>query len=310
MTYERSGTIERAAKGAAKGAISGILATDGEASDGHILDIDGGDLREGSPMLFGHDDWSGERNLGTWESFDKFRTPEGARAIRASGQILLGGDGDRKAWRNDMAYMIQEQAVGALSIRWDPITDPIARTALPTDHAAHVKSTTKGRKRMGLFFPEWRMMEGSVVTLGADASAMIGRMGECEGPVRQFWRSAINSAVAEDASDLVAVRLGNGELAYCERGIYDALLELSNERLNLALDFYEREEVGIDPPESVDDSATGEVVLQQERETNTATLPVVTPRLIYAVLRERLAESQAAAAVDRSAGIARAKGRI
>ena len=75
MIYKRSSEInsESVTK---TGALSGILATDGEAQDGHILNIDGGDFEDGAPMLFGHDDFSGSRNLGSWDTFDKVRSRE------------------------------------------------------------------------------------------------------------------------------------------------------------------------------------------------------------------------------------------
>jgi hypothetical protein len=66
-------------------------------------------------------------------------------------------------------------------------------------------------------------------------------MRDSEGDVRRNWRAAINSALTEQqgTKDLVAVQLPNGEVAYTERAIYDALLELANERMNTALDLHE-----------------------------------------------------------------------
>jgi hypothetical protein len=138
--------------------------------------------------------------------------------------------------------MIERKHIGALSVRWAPVGDPIRRVNLPSDHAAFVDSeTAKGNKRWGLYFPKWRLLEGSVVTLGADPAALIGRMRDSEGDVRSNWRAAINSALTETqgSQDLVAVQLPGGEVAYTERAIYDALLELANERMNIALDLHE-----------------------------------------------------------------------
>jgi hypothetical protein len=317
MTYQRSGELERS-ESAAPGSVSGILATDGEASDGHILSIDGGELKEGSPMLYGHD-VSGERNLGSWQRFERFPY-NGGKAIRAHGQIELGGEGDRKAWRNDMAHMIAKEHIGALSIRWDTIDEPIYRTSLPSDHPAHVDRKAKGRKSNGLFFPRWSMQEGSVVTLPADQAAMVGRMAQCDGPVRTFWRSAINDAMTEEigAEALVAVALPNGEHAYIERAAYEALIELANERMQIALDLHEdtiQRALGAEPLTDTTDSDAGAetqppAVLAEKREIEAVTLPAITPRVLYGALREQLATSRREADEVRRAGIARARGKL
>ena len=245
--YERTDldVIERG-EGDPAGHVAGLLATDGEASDGDILDIDGGQIPKRAPLLFGHQDWSGDRNLGSWERFEKTQAGKdgklGGKGIRGFGQIELGGAGEPQAWRDDIAHMIERKHIGALSVRWSPVGDPIRRVNLPSDHVAFVDSqTATGNKRWGLFFPKWRLLEGSVVTLGADPAALIGRMRDSEGDVRRNWRAAINSALTEQqgTKDLVAVQLPNDELAYTERAIYDALLELANERMNIALDLYE-----------------------------------------------------------------------
>ena len=245
--YERIelDVIERA-EGDPPGHVAGMLATDGEASDGDILDIDGGQIPKRAPLLFGHQDWSGDRNLGSWERFEKTTTTKagklGSKGVRGFGQIELGGSGEPQAWRDDIAHMIDRKHIGALSVRWSPVGDPIRRVNLPSDHAAFVDANTAtGNKRWGLFFPKWRLLEGSVVTLGADPAALIGRMRESKGEVRSNWRATINRTFTEcqGSKDLVAVQLPGGEVAYTERAIYDALLELANERMNLALDLHE-----------------------------------------------------------------------
>jgi len=245
--YERTDldVIERG-EGDPPGRVAGMLATDGEASDGDILDIDGAQIPKRAPLLFGHQDWSGDRNLGSWERFEKTNAGKagklGGKGIRGFGQIELGGTGEPQAWRDDIAHMIERRHIGALSVRWSPVGDPIRRVNLPSDHPAFVDSqTATGNKRWGLFFPKWRLLEGSVVTLGADPAALIGRMRDSKGDVRRNWRSTINHTLADTrgTKDLVAVQLPNGEVAYTERAIYDALLELANERMNTALDLHE-----------------------------------------------------------------------
>ena len=54
MTYARTTTISR--NGAQKrGEIRGVLVTDGEASDGHILNIRGATIDPGLPLVWSHD---------------------------------------------------------------------------------------------------------------------------------------------------------------------------------------------------------------------------------------------------------------
>lgn len=242
MTYERTTAIERGAADA-PGRISGILVSDGEASDGHILNIDGAQFPEQAPLLFGHDDYTGTGNLGSWEKFEKVDLPKGRRAIRGVAQIDL--DGPKSAqqdWRSDINYMVERGHIGQFSVRWDEIGEPTRRVNLPSDHPAYVDSSkSQGREAWGYYFDKWKLLEGSVVTLGADPAALVGRMQSAQGDVRGYWRRAINHALTEreEVAGLVAVALASGESAYVERAAYDAMLELANERYSLALDLYE-----------------------------------------------------------------------
>lgn len=242
--YERKtpGAIERQ-EGSERGVVSGIVVTDGEASDGHILNIDGIEVPDNPPLLFGHDDYTGTGNLGSWRSFTKFKgNGPGKSGLRGVGQIELSGSGSQLAWREDVSHMIEQGHIGGLSIRWEEIGDPQRRVNLPSDHPAFIdEKKATGRQQWGFYFEKSRMMENSVVTLGSDPSALIGRMQESEGDLRAFWRSAINHAMFETyigAGDLVGVQVGE-EVVYVERAAYDAMFEDSNARLQLALDMYE-----------------------------------------------------------------------
>ena len=312
MNYERTGSIERAA-GATPGQISGILATDGEASDGHILNIDGGEIPSNPPLLFGHDDFSGSRNLGSWSTFEVFKHGD-HRAIRGKAQIELGGKGEQQAWRADVAHMIDQGHIGNLSIRWEPTDHPIKRTSLPTDHPAAVDSkTAEGRREFGLFFPHWKMLEGSVVTLGADPEAMIGRfMHASEPTVRSFWRTAINDSLVEShgPSAVVALPVEGGDVIYVERRAFDSMLELANQRLNHALDILE--EVVEDRRETTNpaDTRASRPSDEQGKQEPSESLPDVTPRLIYAVLGERLAKARIEETAARQKAFSRRRGKI
>ena len=140
--YER--TTLAAAVGGEDGAISGLLATDGEASDGDILDMDGGQIPSRAPLLFGHQDWSGDRNLGSWEKFKKVDTGKavkklGGKGLHGDARIELDGpDGPQKDWRTDMAFMVGRKHINGLSIRWSGVGDPLRRVNLPSDHPAFV----------------------------------------------------------------------------------------------------------------------------------------------------------------------------
>lgn len=244
MQYERTSSIERAEDGAEAGLISGILATDGEASDGHILNMKGVKLPERAPLLFGHDDYTGTGNLGSWTGFHKFSDGDGlgGSGIRGTAQIELSGEGSQAAWRADIAHMIEKGHIGQFSVRWEEIGEPVARVNLPSDHPAYVDAKkANGRQRWGLYFDQWRLLEGSVVTLGADPAALVGRLTASQGDVRTFWRRAVNHALEEcvESDGLVGVHLPGDEIAYVERAVYDAMLELANERCQVALDLYE-----------------------------------------------------------------------
>ncbi len=196
--WERTSVIERA-QDDGPGVVRGTLVTNAEASDGHILDVLGMEATAPAPMLFGHDDFSGERNLGSWANFTKRgnkMSKLGDQSLLAAGQIELGGTGDRADWRADMAHMIDAGHVGALSVRWaDGKTPPVRRVNLPSDHPAFVDdSKATGAQRWGLFFESSRLLEGSVVTIGADPGALMHCYRGAEGAERELWKYAMRDA--------------------------------------------------------------------------------------------------------------------
>jgi hypothetical protein len=349
MQYERTCSIERAEDGAEAGLISGILATDGEASDGHILNMSGVKLPERAPLLFGHDDYTGTGNLGSWTGFHKFGNGKklGEQGIRGTAQIELDGEGSQADWRGDVNLMIGKGHIGSFSVRWEEIGDPVARVNLPSDHPAYVDSKkATGRQRWGLWFDKWRLLEGSVVTLGADPAALVGRMQEAQGDVRAYWRKAINHALEErhePASGLIALSTGAGFL-YIEREAYDAMLELANKRMQTALDLLEtaleaREDaneilasvaVGFDEPTAPDETDTTEIRSEvelevtgdepaeteaPERNDEAARLPaqpqhIATPKEIVRAIREGLEDAAKEVATEFRAEIRKARGLV
>lgn len=271
-TYERQFTIERAASDKA-GVIRGILATSGEASDGHILSIEGLRAEAPAPLLFGHDSWGMEGTLGSWTSFSKSNGD-----LRGVAEIEMGGEEAQASKRRDLAHMIDRGHVRGFSVRWEPMEPPVARVNLSKDHPAFVDASKERdqRKLYGMFFPSSRLLEGSVVTLGADPKALIGRMRETQNEVRGFWRGVVErmmiagelngelrerterfaTAVRElresgiedlgtllrvagdplDPSKLVAVTYGDAKRLLIPREAYDALLAESTNRLRTAFD--------------------------------------------------------------------------
>lgn len=329
MSYERTAmhAIDRS-DDTPLGVVSGLLASDGEASDGHILNIRGGEIPESAPMLFGHDDFSGTRNLGSWTEFEVSGDGGelGSNQLRVRGQIEL--EGEMSAWRRDTAHMVSRRHINALSVRWDTVGDPISRSNLPSDHPAFVDAKkATGRQRFGMYFEKWRLLEGSVVTLGADPAALIGRMQESQGEVRQFWRSAINYALTEreETAGLVAIKIGE-ESVYVERAAWESMQEYANERMGVALDTLE---AALDAREDADMTlraaleaqtkvhvagdllAVAATPAQETRSIQAATLPaIITPGEVARMLRDALAKAKTEVTQDARAEILRSSGKV
>jgi hypothetical protein len=185
------------------------LATEGEASDGDILSIRGGVIPDQMPLLISHANHPTEV-AGSITQMQKYLKESPAR-LRAVGKIDLGGSGEQADIRRDIHHMILQGHITGVSVRWDQVDggkQPVRRTELPKDHRAHVRDDEPSpRKRMGMFWPEWRAIEGSVVALGADSQALIGRANETEGHVREFWRSLASEIEVFDLAPDIAAAL-------------------------------------------------------------------------------------------------------
>jgi hypothetical protein len=193
-TYTRHITFDRAGVDMERGTFEAILASEGEASDGHVLSISGGRVADPMPMQLAHS-MSPLQTVGSIVNprKDTKATPP---VLRVRGQMELGGDGSQASVRRDLLHMIGAGHVRAMSVSWEAIGKPIPRTNLASDHPFFVDAETETdfRKRYGLFFPRWRALEGSIVAVGADPEALIGRAEqeeEREGDpdVARFWRS-------------------------------------------------------------------------------------------------------------------------
>ena len=163
------------------------LATEGEASDGHSLSMKGGTIPERMPLLASH--WNDPfGQLGSITNPEKMLKDSPPR-LRATGNIEM--EGPLADARRDLAHMINQGHVNAVSIRWDEVPGKsIRRVNLPSDHPYFVDAETeKGEARWGIFFEEWTGREGSIVALGADKGALIGRAEQTEGEISTYWRA-------------------------------------------------------------------------------------------------------------------------
>lgn len=198
----RMAEVERGAKEGDKYEFPMTLATEGEASDGHVLLIKGGELGERIPLLSAHVN-DPSKALGSVVEMEKML---GARPpkLRARGIIELGGSGPSAEIRNDVAHMIEEGHLRGVSLRWQG-TMSRPRRSLDPKHPYFVKEDAEYPQRYGMLFESWRAMEGSVVAVGADPKAVIGRAHDSKSEeAKSFWRS-----LAEDAApteEIIRVR--------------------------------------------------------------------------------------------------------
>ncbi len=206
QTVERTFELERGSIDLETGEFPLILATQGEASDGNILNIRGANIPERMPLQLNHAN-SPTETLGSILSTRQAQK-NGLPVLRATGQIELTGEGPLADIRRDLANMIAQGHIGAMSLRavGDKVTP---RADLSRDHFAFVERDEPDRaKRFGLFFERFTGLEGSIVALPADKGAIIGRAQETEGPVKEFWESMIPEAEVpeHDTSDIEDVR--------------------------------------------------------------------------------------------------------
>jgi len=231
--YERLVEIERAA-GTQPGVVKGVLATDGEASDGHILNIEGLEADVPKPLLFGHNAYDPWGNLGSWTEFSKTK-----HALKGSAQIELNGVGANAEMRNDVAHMVAQGHIRMFSVRWSPLVPPIRRTELDSTHPAFVDSAKEKdwRKLYGMWFEKASVDEGSIVTLGADPKAILGRMRDSQGHARSVWRDQLEETLRsvpagnEYYEPLFALKENAGRLRALGVNDFGTLLRLTGDDL-------------------------------------------------------------------------------
>lgn len=202
-----------------------ILATDGEASDGHILVMRGAELPERMPLLVQHTPTPMLPALG---SVIEMRSKP--HTLPAVGVVELSDAGARgradaepggsdvvpdalAPIRNGYAHMIDKGHLSAVSIRWEG--EGVLRTSLPAKSPYFVDASDQSlsyEKRYGMVFGSdkahpWMPKEGSVVSVGADPGATIREAAEAatEPVERLYWNSLLRAHEAHtEAPDIAA----------------------------------------------------------------------------------------------------------
>lgn len=180
--------IERESVSGKLGTFKAILATGGEASDGHILSIEGMQVPDSMPMLFRHSSTTDIPLLGRITDPRKTGKKTNAK-LRVTGVFDLEGDTNDPllAIRRGFASLVQQASLDAMSVRWDPVFGKFTpRSALPKEHFAFQEMD--GENPFGMFFEESIGREGSIVALGADAAALMGRAKDSESVFEEaYW---------------------------------------------------------------------------------------------------------------------------
>jgi hypothetical protein len=175
--FRREFTVERSSVDADTGTFRAVLFTDGEASDGHILHIPGGEVPARMPLFVNHES-DPRSQVGSLVPGER-----DGHQIEVNGQIEMGLEGSQGEVARNLLRMMDAGHVSRMSGRWDfSPGDARRRTDLAKDHPHHVGKGDEGRKRHGLLFEKWQAMEGSVVGLGADPAATLRSMAETVAP--------------------------------------------------------------------------------------------------------------------------------
>ncbi len=189
MRYERVAEIDPRID-TDTGEFEMVMATEGEASDGHIISIKGLETGRELPLQLDHNR-SAVANLGIVTNMRRDAI-SGLPVMRGVGQIRLTGDGEALAARRDLVDAISTGHVRGVSLTWDSVKHR-ERRDLPRSHPAHVgREEPDQRKRFGLFFDQSRAIEQSVVGIPADREALIGRSEAAEDAIsRAMWHSLV-----------------------------------------------------------------------------------------------------------------------
>lgn len=197
-TCTRSFQLTRGEINLETGEFPAKLATNGEASDGHILDVKTLKVAPEIPMFVGHDP-SVISQLGRFIKPKKRYTRAsksgkqslGDAVLHMTGVINLEGDGALAEIRDDVARRIKVGDIKSLSIRWERVagSKQTLRSDLDKGHYAYSTVNDADSWEPAMFLEGQNTLEASVVGLGSDKAALTGRgqdMNLSE-PVREFY---------------------------------------------------------------------------------------------------------------------------
>lgn len=199
-----------------------VMASEGEASDGHIISIRGLEAPQSIPLQLDHARGA-VANLGTVTNMRR-DTIDGLPVMRGVGQIRMSGDGEALAARRDLVDAIATGHVRGVSLTWES-TKARERRDLPTNHPAHVKRNEKDpRKRFGLYFDQATPIEQSIVGIPADREALIGRSESAEDAFsRAMWETLVERLDdAPRSREAEIIEALEGKLSALEERLRDA----------------------------------------------------------------------------------------
>jgi hypothetical protein len=229
---ERAFLLQRGVIDLESGRFPVTLFTNGEASDGHIIDVRGLQVPDRVPMFFNHDADPTRRAGGLVDPKKVGKSTQLGRASLKMVAVLdVAGDSAAADIRRDVAQGISVGDITAMSGRWDPVGDPTPRAALPKSHYAF--SNVSGGFSTPMFFPEATVLEGSIVGVGADAAALIGRAMDAGRPqhVRDFYAELTAGETDPEVLSLT-----------CRVEELEAALQVEHERSQIVLERQQLEE--------------------------------------------------------------------
>ena len=190
---ERSFLLQRGKIDLETGEFWATVATNGEASDRHILDLASVRVADRVPMFANHNP-DPLRQLGSWTNAKVAgkTTRLGGASLKMLGRLPQDGDGEVADIRRDVARMIHSGDITAMSVHWDPVFNSVPRKSLPKHHFAF--SDIEGGWEDPKFITDWDLMENSIVGLPADKAAIVGRSQDLTKPehVRAFYDVLVN----------------------------------------------------------------------------------------------------------------------
>ncbi len=185
-----------------------ILASNGEASDGHIIDVAHMEVAERIPMFSNHNADPMQRMGGLINPRVSGKTTQKGRAfLHMVGVLDMAGDGALPDIRRDVAQGISLGDITQMSLRWDDLETPVPRASLDKKHFAFSEAGAESWNTP-LFFGNTQAREGSIVGLGSDQASIVGRSRDLSKPshVREFYEILSRGGDPEQlADDLCAV---------------------------------------------------------------------------------------------------------